>query len=269
MAIFWKREACGQTVLPDRSILIGQKLVENAKIQKFKCDILSNCQTMWTLIISWLSRINYSFLSISGSVLLQPSWSLHWPSHPPTRRQSLCQRWPLWSRGGSDFYHFWRRRRWSFKQQGICGRDEKQAKTRLRKAQGHWPLQLFDRCHQMCQIDPQDSHWSRGTRDLSLSQKSLDISLLSSLVLLFSPFHDIFCPPLLLDEKLHTNIDCDFVFVETIFAASSLTLFEIFIFCPKIQLWFPEKIVKKNLCEKLVNMLGFCQTWIFGQRFDF
>ena len=34
--------ACGQTVLPDRSILIGQKLVENAKIQKFKCDILSN-----------------------------------------------------------------------------------------------------------------------------------------------------------------------------------------------------------------------------------
>ena len=27
-----KREACGQTVLPDRSILIGQKLVENAKI---------------------------------------------------------------------------------------------------------------------------------------------------------------------------------------------------------------------------------------------
>ena len=25
-------EACGQTVLPDRSILIGQKLVENAKI---------------------------------------------------------------------------------------------------------------------------------------------------------------------------------------------------------------------------------------------
>ena len=40
LAIFWKPEACGQTVLPDRSILIGQKLVENAKIQKFKCDIL-------------------------------------------------------------------------------------------------------------------------------------------------------------------------------------------------------------------------------------
>ena len=44
---FLKHKACGQTVLPDRSVLIGQKLVENAKIQKFKCDILSNFQTMW------------------------------------------------------------------------------------------------------------------------------------------------------------------------------------------------------------------------------
>ena len=33
LAIFWKIEACGQTELPDRSVLIGQKLVENAKIQ--------------------------------------------------------------------------------------------------------------------------------------------------------------------------------------------------------------------------------------------
>ena len=45
MAIFWKTEACGQTLLPDRSFLIGQKLVEN-KIQKLKCDILSNFQTL-------------------------------------------------------------------------------------------------------------------------------------------------------------------------------------------------------------------------------
>ena len=30
---FLKPEACGQTVLPDRSVLIGRKLVENAKIQ--------------------------------------------------------------------------------------------------------------------------------------------------------------------------------------------------------------------------------------------
>ena len=33
LARFWKPEACGQTVLPDRSVLIGQKLVENARIQ--------------------------------------------------------------------------------------------------------------------------------------------------------------------------------------------------------------------------------------------
>ena len=38
-----KTEAYGQSVLPDRSVLIGHKLMENAK---FKCDILSPFQTM-------------------------------------------------------------------------------------------------------------------------------------------------------------------------------------------------------------------------------
>ena len=47
LASFWKPEACGQTVLPDRSVLIGQKLVENANIEKFKCDILGDVQTLW------------------------------------------------------------------------------------------------------------------------------------------------------------------------------------------------------------------------------
>ena len=37
-----------QTELPDRSVLIGQKLVENAKIEKFKCDIFCNFQTLCT-----------------------------------------------------------------------------------------------------------------------------------------------------------------------------------------------------------------------------
>ena len=39
---FLNSKACSQTVLPDRSVLIRQKLVEVAKIQKFKCDILIN-----------------------------------------------------------------------------------------------------------------------------------------------------------------------------------------------------------------------------------
>ena len=47
LTIFWKPEA--QTVLPDMSVLIGQKLVRKAKIEKFKCDILSNFQTMCTV----------------------------------------------------------------------------------------------------------------------------------------------------------------------------------------------------------------------------
>ena len=47
---FWKPEVFGQTALPDRSILIGQKLVENAKIEKIKWDIfwwfLNNVQVI-------------------------------------------------------------------------------------------------------------------------------------------------------------------------------------------------------------------------------
>ena len=51
---FWKSEVCGQTVLPDRSILKGQKMVENAKIPKFKCDILSDFQTLWNIALPTL-----------------------------------------------------------------------------------------------------------------------------------------------------------------------------------------------------------------------
>ena len=37
------------TVLPAKSISIGQKLVENAKIEKIKWDILGNFQVLWLL----------------------------------------------------------------------------------------------------------------------------------------------------------------------------------------------------------------------------
>ena len=46
---FRKTEASIQTVLPDRSVLIRQKLVENTKIQKLKCGILSHFQTIMNL----------------------------------------------------------------------------------------------------------------------------------------------------------------------------------------------------------------------------
>ena len=46
MASFWKPEFYSKSVLSDRSILIGQKLVENAKIEKLKCDILGDFQTL-------------------------------------------------------------------------------------------------------------------------------------------------------------------------------------------------------------------------------
>ena len=44
---FSKLEACSQTVLPDSPILVGQKLVKNAKVGKLKCDILGDFQTLW------------------------------------------------------------------------------------------------------------------------------------------------------------------------------------------------------------------------------
>ena len=42
LASFWKTEACGQTVLPDRSVLIGHKLVENANIKMRHFESFSN-----------------------------------------------------------------------------------------------------------------------------------------------------------------------------------------------------------------------------------
>ena len=63
LASFWKGEACGQTVLPDRSILIWQKLAKNAKIEKFKWDILVDFQTMWRRpLVVILSKIDLLLL---------------------------------------------------------------------------------------------------------------------------------------------------------------------------------------------------------------
>ena len=53
-------------------------------------------------------------------------------------------------------------------------------------------------------------------------------------------------------------------------SSHKITLFEIFIFLSKSSaLISREKLSKKKLGEKLVKMLGFCQNWIFRQKFDF
>ena len=68
LASYWKPEACGQIVLPDMSVLIGQKMVENAKIQKFKCDILSNFQTLWVhFCLKRKLNIYYPFVFLMSS----------------------------------------------------------------------------------------------------------------------------------------------------------------------------------------------------------
>ena len=70
---FWKPEPFGQTKLPGRSILKGQKNVENAKIKNFKnfkCDILSNFQTMWTSM-----KAGWCHPRIVITTLIRPRWS--------------------------------------------------------------------------------------------------------------------------------------------------------------------------------------------------
>ena len=44
---FLKTWSLRSNSVPDRSVLIRKKLVENAKIQRFKCDILGDFQTLW------------------------------------------------------------------------------------------------------------------------------------------------------------------------------------------------------------------------------
>ena len=57
---------CGQTVLPDRSVLVGQKLVENAKIKNWNVTFWVIYQTMcrrrrdrkWEKYLSWASCLS-------------------------------------------------------------------------------------------------------------------------------------------------------------------------------------------------------------------
>ena len=59
MASFWKPKACGQTKLPDRSVLIGQKFLENVEIEKLKCDIL--VQLLFSLVREWYLSTSSGF----------------------------------------------------------------------------------------------------------------------------------------------------------------------------------------------------------------
>ena len=57
---FLKTKACGQTVLPDRTKLMG-----NANIEKFNWDIFGDFQTMWITLATEVSKvtINETFWS--------------------------------------------------------------------------------------------------------------------------------------------------------------------------------------------------------------
>ena len=71
---FWKGEACGQTVLPYRSILIGQKMVENAKTEKFKCDILGDFQTLCCCCSGWYSCLRFHLNPFERTYVVINRW---------------------------------------------------------------------------------------------------------------------------------------------------------------------------------------------------
>ena len=64
---FLKPEACSQTALPDRSLLIRQKLVANAKIQMLHFEEFSNSvswslndnKPLWFLVLALELVINF------------------------------------------------------------------------------------------------------------------------------------------------------------------------------------------------------------------
>ena len=74
-ASFWKPEACGQTVFPDRSVLMGQILLENAIMEKFKCYILNGQKLIkkakngqfWLFLKTWSLRSNSVSRQVSFS----------------------------------------------------------------------------------------------------------------------------------------------------------------------------------------------------------
>ena len=55
--IFWKLEACGKTLLADKSLLIRQKLVEIARIEKFRWDIFGDFGDVEYLNLSDTARL--------------------------------------------------------------------------------------------------------------------------------------------------------------------------------------------------------------------
>ena len=118
---FLKTESCRQTVLLDRSILIGQKLVENAKIQTFQCNILSNFRTMWVISVFALfgqnrtlwtkiprknKCIESQYEKVFGPfcVKTRANWLLDVFSHLFFDDQSVCV-WP-WSHKDKMLFNF-------------------------------------------------------------------------------------------------------------------------------------------------------------------
>ncbi len=80
LASFWKPEACGQAVLPDRSVL--KNCWKMPKYQKFKCDILSNFQTMCSYQeFSFSDNLCLTLLFGAAAKVCQGGDRFFWPTN--------------------------------------------------------------------------------------------------------------------------------------------------------------------------------------------
>ena len=82
MWVFENHEVCGQTVFPDRSIVIGQKMMENAKIEKLKCNILGDFQTLCIsqkILFNFVFYKNFSLFQLAILVLVALAYAFPVP----------------------------------------------------------------------------------------------------------------------------------------------------------------------------------------------
>ena len=100
---FWKPEACGQTVLPDRSLLIGQKLVEMLKFKNRNATfwvIFKHCDkdeintflpkdATFHLVIRWSLKTTKSFPMFFESI--HCDWKSTKKSHSKLKIWTFCQ----------------------------------------------------------------------------------------------------------------------------------------------------------------------------------
>ena len=119
LASFLKTEVCGPTVSPDRSILIGQKLMKNARIEKYTWDIFNDVfkvdnDIWWTKSYKKLNITYWPIGRVESWLVIRVFSSGYW-SHFFVGVHLVIFCWKLrpvlslhfWGFFGSEMWVFW------------------------------------------------------------------------------------------------------------------------------------------------------------------